>query len=430
MLYFLRIHQLKVNFSLFGTQPEFVSDLSHRFTAFAGGFRSGKTRSLMAKAVYLSANNPKSVGAICLPTHGMAIRGFLHEWIEFLEEHGIRYRKVPNMTAYDLYFNNVPTRVLLLSSENYLRARNLELCWFGLDETDAMVGDRAFASWDLFISRLSGGRIQHGFAVSTPEGYGFMYEKFQKAIEDKPELEKHYKLYRASTSDNPYLPDNYIESLQASYTAQQIRSYVNGEFCNLTTGNVYYAYERVANRTELFEHSFHRSWPMYVCVDFNAGINATAIAFVDPASKAIYIVDEVFGQRDTTTLIAYLKQKYSHRKMILMCDASGNRGTISEVSLFTNANFDTSNVERSNPLIEMRVASVNSKLRNSMDQRTLFVNDRVCKHVVQTLEQQGYVNGKPDKGRGLDHMADAIGYMVWKLFPIRSRSSGQVQVYG
>ena len=44
-----------------------------------------------------------------------------------------------------------------------------------------------------------------------------------------------------------------------------------------------------------------------------------------------------------------------------------------------------------------------------------------CKNVIKSLERQIYKEGThiPDKDSGYDHMADAIGYLIEYVFPLR-----------
>jgi hypothetical protein len=48
----------------------------------------------------------------------------------------------------------------------------------------------------------------------------------------------------------------------------------------------------------------------------------------------------------------------------------------------------------------------------------LFVNARACPTVAQSLEQQVYKNGEPDKSSGVDHQNDATTYPIAFEMPI------------
>ena len=67
-----------------------------------------------------------------------------------------------------------------------------------------------------------------------------------------------------------------------------------------------------------------------------------------------------------------------------------------------------------------RINSVNSKLCNANNVRSLFINSK-CKNIVNTLVKQTYKEGTsvPNKQQGLDHLGDALGYMISYLYPIK-----------
>ena len=307
----------------------------------------------------------------------------------------------------------------------------MNIAFFGVDEIDTIKNKLVTEKiWRMLQSRKRRGNVRQGFTTSTPEGYGFLYNYFVVEAKKDGVINTDRRMIQASTYDNPYLPDDYIPGLLSEYPEHLVKAYLNGEFVNLTTGNVYHQFNRELNNSKFTYTDFHPSWPLFIGVDFNQGIMATAIMFINQANGEIHIVDEIFGEKDTTTLIQRIKRSYPNRKLIVICDASGNRGTgITDVALFANAGFDVSNVDRSNPQIRDRVNSVNAKLCNGAGTRTLFVNADTCPNVVQTFEQQGWKDSAPDKTQGLDHMGDAIGYVIWKKFPIMHKHRGTVKVY-
>lgn len=414
----------KLKLSLFGQQVPFVKDLRTPFTAFTGGFRSGKTFALMCKSILLAANNPGSTGAICLPTNGMIGRGFKPEWEQFLETHGIRHERIADVNGYHLYFNRRPSRVLLLSAENYMRARNLELAWAGLDETDAMQTDRAYKSWDLFISRLSGGRVQHCFAVSTPEGYNFMANKFQLALEDNPKLRETYKLYRGSTEDNPHLPADYIKNLKASYPPNLIKAYIEGQFVNLTSGAVYPDYNE-KNYSSLTLETIPKDAPLHLGMDFNA--NNMSIVSVYCGPEQMHVIHEIMGSKNTPEAIRAIKETYPNRYIVVYPDASSSASktsaTQSDLTLLKQAGFDVQALYK-NPFIRDRVASVNGLILNSLGKRTLLINTRTALLTHRAVSQQIYgTDGLPKKDGVLDNRTDALGYVCYTIAPIRGKSA-------
>jgi hypothetical protein len=66
---------------------------------------------------------------------------------------------------------------------------------------------------------------------------------------------------------------------------------------------------------------------------------------------------------------------------------------------------------------------VNAMLLNAQGSRRLLISPQ-CKHLIKALDCLAYKEGSkiPDKRSGLDHITDALGYLVVGLFPIITNS--------
>src|SRR5205085_8145526 len=65
-----------------------------------------------------------------------------------------------------------------------------------------------------------------------------------------------------------------------------------------------------------------------------------------------------------------------------------------------------------------RINAVNALLRNANGRTRLWIHPK-CKNLIRSLEGLVYKQGTniPDKSTGLDHMGDALGYLVGAVFP-------------
>jgi phage terminase large subunit len=84
-----------------------------------------------------------------------------------------------------------------------------------------------------------------------------------------------------------------------------------------------------------------------------------------------------------------------------------------------NAGFELK-VGSINPSVKDRIASVNS-LCKLQDQRTRLTVDPKCSKLINALRKHTYKEGtrQPDKTSGLDHLNDALGYMINHLYPLK-----------
>ena len=103
---------------------------------------------------------------------------------------------------------------------------------------------------------------------------------------------------------------------------------------------------------------------------------------------------------------------------------------MTDFTILKDAGFQVKAPRRA-PLIVDRVNLVNRLLCNSSGERRLFINDR-CEKLIESLSSLGYKEGTshPDKSSGLDHMSDALGYLVSMEFPMRSRQIGVIPTRG
>lgn len=404
-------------------QLEFFEDTDTRFLALVGGYRSGKTHILCIKALQLALANDELPGIICEPVTSMLTRVLIPTMNGILHRLKMKFNLNKSDGYYDIWFgHNEIRRIWLLSSENYERAAGISASWFAMDEADLMKPEVAIAAFNMLVSRLTRGRQMQGLAVSTPEGFGFMYQTWvENAGSDR-------RLIRASTRSNPFIDPSYFDNMAKTHTSQQLEAYLEGYFVNLLTSNVYYAFDRNHNNTDLTLDSWHPSYPLSCGIDFNVNVMATTVGIME--HNSYYIIEELSGSKNTESLIKLIKSRYPGREIHAYPDCSGSAdkssASISDIAQLQQAGFKVF-AKRKNPPVKDRVASVNGLLCNSEGQRRLFVNVRQCPQVTKGLEQQGYdKNGQPDKSSGLDHYMDSVGYPVHFNFPITGKATATI----
>jgi hypothetical protein len=398
-------------------QVDFVVDTITPFLALVGGYRSGKSYSLCHKAVYM-ASDIKNKGfpfIMMEPTMGMVRRVLEPTMIQVLQETGLKYTHL-KQDSFILHFPTHDHTIWLLSAENYERAQGISASAVFCDEIDLLKKHVADAAWKTLVSRLTGG-IQQACCCSTPEGFNWLYETFEE------QARTNYRLIRARTRDNPFIPEEYFTRMQDEYTEQQLEAYLNGRFINLHNSTVYYQFDRNINCTNLTIDDFPNS-PILIGQDFNVDNCASAIACV--RDDKVYFIDEITGSKDTETTITIIKQRYPNRVIYVYPDSSGKnsstRTSISDIALLKQAGFKLFYPTKNPPVVD-RIKAVNRKLKNANGKVELYVNLNKCRELVKTFEQQAYVNGTPDKSTGLDHLADGMGYLIHYNWPIQGRSS-------
>jgi hypothetical protein len=398
-----------------GTAPQTaLVNSTAKFPAMVAGFGAGKTQALTYRALKLIFSNGGDV-AYYLPNYPLVRTIAYPRFQAALDDLGVPYDL--NRSEHVLRVNN--KQIIFRTMENPDTIVGYEVGDSLVDELDTLPTNKASEVWNKIIARNRQKKpdgTQNTVAVgTTPEGFRFVYEKWQKNRTES------YELIKAPTYSNPHLPAGYVDSLRETYPSNLLNAYIEGEFVNLASGSVYVNYDRQLNNASITANA---SETLHIGMDFNVN-NMSAAIHVMRNSNA-YAVDEIIGAQDTPAVIKIIRNRYPDNPIIVYPDASGgstnttNAGT-SDIILLKNANFSI-NAPRANGRVRDRVSAVNMALCNNDGQRLYYVNVDKCPNIALGLEQQAYdKNGEPDKKAGFDHLNDAVGYFVVRKMPIKRR---------
>jgi phage terminase large subunit len=403
---------VQVDLSLTAPQDEFVFSQA-RFPAFVGGFGSGKTEALVARCLMQKMRWPGQNQGYFAPTYDLMR---LIAWPRFeakLDEWGLRYR----LSRADgiLYIQGMG-QIIARTLDTPERIVGFEIADAVIDELDTLKPQKAKESWEKIIARCRqtkpDGAPNTAAVGTTPEGFRFVYDRWVKGAGEE------YKLYRAPSRSNPFLPKDYIASLEASSPPPLLRAYVEGEFVNLNSGSVYPNYDRHLNGTDAVAN---KGEPLHVGMDFNVLNMCATIAVIREGRP--YVVGELTGVADTPTMARMLRERYAGHSIMVYPDASGQSRKSSNAQETDHSilrqNGMSIVVDNTNPAVRDRVNCLNSMLLNDRGDRRLLVNADRAPRLAESLEQQAYDrNGEPDKATGHDHTNDALGYFITKRFPI------------
>ena len=424
-------------------QHDFVTDTDTRYLALIGGYGTGKTYSFCYKAIHLASLNVGHVGALLEPINTMLHDVLIPEFEQALIECGIPYKyKASPLPQFTLRFKNGETTIIMRSAENYRRLAGLNLAFFGVDECDTINKDIATKMWRMCQSRLRQGTVYQGFTTSTPEGFGFLYEFFEK---DGHKPDRRY--IQARTRDNPFLPDDFIQSLLDNYPPELIEAYLEGKFVNLTSGCIYHKFSRKLNhinytiadvrasivgKADIYGNKLPLP-TLHIGMDFNVGKMAGIVHVLDDLGPIA--IDEICDALDTEQMITIIKDRYPEFNIAVYPDSSGksrhtNDAGTSDLNMLRAAKFSV-HVGNTNPPVKDRINSMNMAFCNSEGVRRYRVNTNTCKTYTESLEQQVYdANGQPNKTHNNDHPNDAAGYMIFSRYPIRQYKSGGLRMIG
>jgi hypothetical protein len=103
--------------------------------------------------------------------------------------------------------------------------------------------------------------------------------------------------------------------------------------------------------------------------------------------------------------------------------ASADTASVSSMTKLKAAGFECFYKGNNPSIVKERVPAVNAMFMNALGEIRCLVNIDKCPQLLKGLEQQGWVDGKPDKSNGLDHSLDAFGYFIAFRYPVAGTGS-------
>lgn len=387
-----------------------------RFKGFSGPIGSGKSQALCHEAIRLAYQNPGRLGLVGAPTYPMLRDATQRALFDILETNRLRYdfNKAENY----IVLKDTRSKVVFRSLDDFERLRGTNLAWFGVDELTYTAEE----AWTRLEGRLRDPKASRlcGFAVWTPKGFDWVYERF---IANRI---SGYDAIIARPFENRHLLDkvpDFYQRLKSSYDERFFQQEVMGEYLSLNVGRVYYAFDR---QKHVRAYDVDPSRPLLWALDFN--VNPMCSLVAQKIGDAVLVHDEiVLGRASTNDACDEFLRRFGYHGAGLEVygDASGARmqtAGCTDFEIITeflrrNGYQYAMRVPRSNPAVRDRIAAVNAAFENLAGRRHLFVNPR-CKELIKDFEQVGYQPNTAMIDKSTDprrtHLSDAIGYLVWQ----------------
>lgn len=203
-------------------------------------------------------------------------------------------------------------------------------------------------------------------------------------------------------------------------------------------GRVYYAFSE-NNISE--EAVYDPRKPIIVGSDFN--VDPMCWVLCQRNGDNLVCFDEIL-KRDTNTpaTLDHLWRKYSHHASgwQFIGDASGRHrktsaATTDYLLILNDTRFDQHVKKKvgylkKNPLLKDRYACTNALLKNAKGEIRLLINPQ-CKRLIEDFVNASYKQGTNEMDESdpmLGHMSDGLGYIAYRLFPIKLNRSTAAKV--
>lgn len=212
----------RVEHELLPKQYEFIQACNHiPFTAYIGGFGSGKTHVLNLLIMHWCRQ--KCFSLIGAPSYRLLADTTQRKFFELCPPQWIRnFAKSENKVT----LTN-GTELIFRSLDAPERLTNLSLDWAALDE----IGEVKVDTFRMLQGRLRNKDGYHRIAcVGNPAGpTHWSYDYFVLKAREYPD---HYRLIQAPSYENTFVPSSYVEEMERSYGLGSLyyRRFVMGEF--------------------------------------------------------------------------------------------------------------------------------------------------------------------------------------------------------
>ena len=395
---------------------EKIANSEARFRVAITGRRFGKTTVAVRELAKAAATHPGTKNWIVAPSYRQGKEIIWSQLAGKLKD--LNWIEKKNEAELKLYLRN-GSEIAIKGADNPDSLRGSKLGFLVMDEFQD-IDPKAW--YEVLRPTLSdsGGRA---LFTGTPRGLGsFSYDLFTTAKDTEG-----WEAFQFTTLEGGWIPEEEIEQARRDMDDRTFQQEYEATFTTYS-GSVFYNFSR-DNNVKSCAGDFDLG-QIFVGQDFNVDNMASAI-FVMPNATEMYFIDEIKMKGSSTDdVVMEIKNRYPNSRVTVFPDPAckarkTSAGGRTDLSILQNAGFDVK-MRNAHPSIRDRVNSTNAKLKSANGTRTLFVDPK-CKEVIKSLERLVYKEGTnvPDKDSGFDHMADALGYAVEYLFPIKKEYSAQ-----
>lgn len=373
------------------------------------GRRFGKTHIAMRELAKFASKKPNSLVWYVAPSYRMA-KGIVWDQLKAkLKE--LRWVEQTNESELTMRLKN-GSKICLKGADSPDSLRGVGLDFLVMDEFQ----DIDPKTWTEVLRPTLSDKNGNALFLGTPRGVGsWSHEMYMEA-----KTADEWDSFTYTTLEGGNVPQKEIEAAKRDMDQRTFEQEYLASFTTYS-GVVYYNFDReetVVPCNNLDKKELHCG------IDFNVDPMSVAISVIE--GNTIYYIDEICMRGSNTDEVCdELKRRYPDSRIIMYPDPAGRQrktsaGGKTDISILQNAGF-TVQVRNSHTPIRDRVNAVNAKLKNTNGQRSLYVDPR-CKQIINSLEKMVYKPGTSviEKDGELDHMADAVGYEIDFLFPLRT----------
>lgn len=338
------------------------------------------------------------------------------------DQANIAYSRMKRGLPRQLYQKNDSDRRLTLA--------NGTVIWFKSGEKpDNLYGEDVYAAvvdeasrvreeaWDALRSTLTAtkGPVR---IIGNVKGRANWFYRMARSAEKGAEGMHYAKITSQDAIEAGILDKAEIEDAKRIYSPSKFRELYMAEPADIE-GQVYknWSTENISPVEDL-------GGTVLVGMDFN--VDPMCACLASRAGDELHVWDEIqISNGNTVEMCEEIKSRFpTKRDIAVYPDPSGKaRKTSAPIgqtdhSILNDYGFRVI-ASKSAPAVVDRINEVNALILNTEGKRRLLVNGK-CENLIESLEMLTYKEGtsQPDKSMNIDHMTDALGYLVHEEFPL------------
>lgn len=406
---------------------------------FVGGYGSGKTTILMKRMIALALLNSGIPTALCTPNFTNARMHTIPEMKRILEG---KRNLTRGLLTYEysggpppfftIYYKGLVGIIWIVSGDNPETLKGPNLAAAGMDEP--FIQDQAVFDQLKLRVRAPLATRRELVIAGTPEGVSNWGQSLCEG-----ELYKSHGgdkgsvgVVRACTYDNLALPQSYLNDLEKN-DAKVKRVYIYGEFENLSTGRVYYNFDK-------FNHIHDLKWSDMRMVKWGVGMdfNVNPMSFVvfsyvvHPVPHVHIEAEYELPNADTEYACEKIRDEWGTDLIDVFPDASGRSratnapGGKSDFTILQEHGFRI-HAKSQNPSRRDRYNATNRMLSDRVGGRLGVTISSKCTKLSRYLDQ--YTHEDMNAQESMSHLLDAFSYPIAYLWPVHRPKAATVQAF-
>lgn len=416
--YFTPIDEKELN------QKAFIESKKRNLNAF-GGNRSGKTKSGAVKVIKHCRENANT-DCWAATWADMSIPVQQKEYYNLLPKNEVKFA---NFTEQRGFLH----KIIIFRNGSKIRFKSYEQGWESFQGASKHLIHLDEEPPQDIVNECKARLIDYNgqlIRTMTPlNGITYTYDE----VIVNPNRDTEIEYYFFNTDYNPYVSNEARERIFSGYADKEREVRNKGHFLNLTSGQVYYAFDNEAN---IAEWKYNPNLPLEVSCDFNVSLMYWPISQEMRGRDFEFDYVELLDHANTDLMCQMLKSKYPEHKpdqWIFYGDISGSKRdpatSLSSWGIIQN-HFPKASIFYQNIRnIKDRTDSVNGRLHNKQG-RFLYVSNNLTRLKLDLMRVTWEMLLNKGKAGLLTHASDALSYKIFKKYPLYglTQSRGGLQI--